>query len=206
METNKNVRKLIVSEWMTLDGVFDVSTMKEWFEPFDSTDRQNYIRENVMTSGAFLIGRVTYEMFASYWPNQKNDEMGIADRLNNAPKYVVSSTLMNAEWNNSTIIGKNVVEEITKLKQQPGQDIMVFGSASLVRSLMKTDLIDEYRFLVHPIVMGSGKRFFKEEMVTTKLRLAKTKTLNLGVMVDCYQPLRVEQNLAQVQAARGGRQ
>jgi dihydrofolate reductase len=206
METQNNARRLIVSEWTTLDGVFDAATMKEWFEPFDSTDRQNYIRENVMTSGAFLVGRVTYEMFASYWPNQKHDEMGIADRLNSAPKYVVSSTLMNAEWNNSTIIDKNVVEEIAKLKQQPGQDIMLFGSALLVQSLMKTDLIDEYRFLVHPIVMGSGKRFFRDEMVMTKMRLTKTKTLNLGVIVDCYQPMRMEQNMPQSQAARGGRQ
>ena len=202
MEMKNNARKLIVSEWTTLDGVFDASTMKEWFDPFDSTDRQNYIRENVMTSGAFLVGRVTYEMFASYWPNQKHDEMGIADRLNSAPKYVVSSTLMNAEWNNSTIIEKNVVEEIAKLKQQPGQDIMLFGSALLVQSLMKSDLIDEYRFLVHPIVMGSGKRFFRDEMVMTKMKLTKTKTLNQGVMVDYYQPLRVEQNTVLAQVAR----
>ena len=111
METQKNMRKLVVSEWMTLDGVFDADTMKEWFEPYDSEDRQNYIKENVLTSDAFLVGRVTYEMLASYWPNQKNNEMGIADRLNKAPKYVVSSTLKKAEWNNSTIINEDVGEK-----------------------------------------------------------------------------------------------
>jgi dihydrofolate reductase len=188
METQNNIRKLVVSEWMTLDGVIDADTMKEWFEPYDSEDRRNYIKENVLTSDAFLVGRVTYEMLASYWPNQKNNEMGIADRLNNAPKYVVSSTLKNAEWNNSKIINDNVVEEIAKLKQQPGQDILMFGSATLVQSLMEADLIDEYRLLVHPIIMGSGKGFFRDKMASTKLKLVKTKTLDLGVILDCYQP------------------
>jgi dihydrofolate reductase len=187
MATQNNLRKLIVSEWMTLDGVFDADSMKEWFEPYESQDRQEYIKENVLTSDAFLVGRVTYEMLASYWPNQKNNFAGIADRLNSAPKYVVSSPLKKAEWNNSTIIKENLVEEITKLKQQPGQDILIFGSASLVQSLMEADLVDEYRFLVHPIIMGSGKRFFRDEMVATKLKLVKTKTLNSGVILDCYQ-------------------
>ena len=187
MGTQNNLRKLVVSEWVTLDGVFDADSMKEWFEPYESQDRQEYIKENVLTSDAFLVGRVTYEMLAAYWPNQKNNEMGVADRLNSAPKYVVSSTLKKAEWNNSTIINEDVVEEITKLKQQPGQDILVFGSAQLVQSLMEADLVDEYRFLIHPIIMGSGKRFFRDEMVATKLKLVKTKTLNSGVILDCYQ-------------------
>jgi len=187
MATQNNLRKLIVSEWVTLDGVFDADSMKEWFEPYDSSGRPEYIKENVLTSDAFLVGRVTYEMLASYWPNQKNNFAGIADRLNSAPKYVVSSTLKKAEWNNSTIIEDNVVEEITKLKQQPGQDILIFGSATLVQSLMEAGLVDEYRFLVHPIIMGSGKRFFRDEMVATKLKLVKTKTLNSGVILDCYQ-------------------
>ena len=191
METQKNMRKLVVSEWMTLDGVFDADTMKEWFEPYDSEDRQNYIKENVLTSDAFLVGRVTYEMLASYWPNQKNNEMGIADRLNNAPKYVVSSTLKKAEWNNSTIINEDVVEEVTKLKQQPGQDILMFGSATLVQSLMEADLIDEYRFLVQPIVMGSGKRFFNDGN-TAPLKLVEAKPFSLGVVLLRYQPAKKE--------------
>jgi dihydrofolate reductase len=188
MATQNNLRKLVVSEWVTLDGVFDADSMKEWFEPYESPDRQEYIKENVLTSDAFLVGRVTYEMLASYWPNQKNNEMEVADRLNSAPKYVVSSTLKKAEWNNSTIISEDVLEEITKLKQQPGQNILVFGSATLVQSLMEADLIDEYRFLVHPIIMGSGKRFFRDEMVATKLRLVKTKEFDSGVTLDCFQP------------------
>jgi dihydrofolate reductase len=189
MGTQNKLRKLVVSEWVTLDGVFDADSMKEWFEPYDSSGRQEYIKENVLTSDAFLVGRVTYEMLAAYWPNQKNNEMGVADRLNSAPKYVVSSTLKKAEWNNSTIINEDVVEEITKLKQQSGQDILVFGSATLVQSLMEADLVDEYRFLVQPIIMGSGKRFFSDEMAATKLKLVKTKTLDLGVTLDCYQSI-----------------
>lgn len=113
---------------------------------------------------------------------------GVAGKLNSAPKYVVSSTLKKAEWNNSTIIKENVVEEVTKLKQQPGQEIQIEGSASLVQSMIETDLIDEYRFLVHPAIIGSGKRFFKDGKIPKRLKLIKTKTLNLGVVLLCYEP------------------
>ena len=184
------MRKLVVSEWVTLDGVFDSETMEQWFIPYHSDDRGEYIKEGILASDALLLGRVTYEMLAAYWPTLRNNEMGIADRLNSAPKYVVSSTLEKAKWNNSTIIQENAVEEITKLKQQPGQDILIFGSATLVPSLMKADLIDEYRLFVHPIIMGSGKRLFKDGMVTTRLKLVKTKTFSLGVILFCYQPAR----------------
>jgi dihydrofolate reductase len=175
---------------MTLDGVFDADTMGQWFRPYDSDDRQEWIKEGILASDAFLFGRITYEMLAGYWPavtDRDNKEIEIADRLNGAPKYVVSSTLKTGKWNNSTIIRKNVVEELGKLKQQPGQDILVFGSATLVQSLMEADLIDEYRLLVHPIVMGKGKRPFKDGSPTTKLELVKTRTFSLGVTGLCYQ-------------------
>ena len=159
------MRKLVVSEWVSLDGVFDADTMKQWFHPYDSKDRQERITKLVSASDAFLFVRVTYEMLAGYWPKVKNNDKGdleIANRLNSAPKYVVSSTLKEAEWSNSAIIKANAVKEITNLKQQSGRDIPVFGSATLVESLMNADLIDEYRLLVHPIVMGSGKRAFND--------------------------------------------
>ena len=108
--------------------------------------------------------------------------------MNGAPKYVVSSTLKTGKWSNSTIIKNNVVEELGKLKQQPGRDILIFGSATLVQSLMAADLIDEYRFLVHPIVMGSGKRPFKDGIPTTKLKLVETKMSSLGVTLLSYHP------------------
>jgi dihydrofolate reductase len=185
------MRKLVVSEWMTLDGVFEADTMEQWFRPYDSDDRQEWIKQAILASDAFLFGRITYEMLAGYWPtvtDRDSKEIAIADRLNGAPKYVVSSTLKTGKWNNSTIIKKNVVEELATLKQQPGQDILIFGSATLVQSLMAADLIDEYRFLVHPIVMGSGKRPFKDGMPTTKLKLVETKTSSLGVTLLSYHP------------------
>jgi dihydrofolate reductase len=187
------MRKLVVSEWVTLDGVFDANTMGQWFRPYDSDDRQEWIKEGILASDAFFLGRITYEMLASYWPTVKdrdNKEIEIADRLNGAPKYVVSSTLKTGSWNNSTIIKSNVVGELAKLKQQAGQDILVFGSATLVQSLMEADLVDEYRLLVHPIIMGTGKRPFKDGSATTKLKLVKTRTFSLGVTGLCYQPVR----------------
>jgi dihydrofolate reductase len=185
--SQENMRKIIVSEWVTADGVFDADSMDVWFNPYHSDERAAYIKETIHGSDALLLGGVTYEMLASYWPHQKNDDMGPASKLNSMPKYIVSSKPLKAEWNNSTIIKENVVEAITKLKREPGQDFLITGSATLVQSLMETDLIDEYHFLVHPIIMGSGKRFFKG-MHTTKLKLVKTKTFSLGVILLCYQP------------------
>ena len=186
---NQNhTRKLVVSEWVTLDGVFDAETMAQWFTPYDSDDRRAYITASILGCDALLLGRTTYEMLAPHWSALKNNEEGLADKLNSVSKYVVSSTLKEAEWNNSTIINQKVIEEIARLKQQPGKEIQIEGSATLVQSLMEADLIDEYRFLVHPIIMVSGKRFFKDGMNTTKLKLVKTKTLDLGVVLSCYQP------------------
>lgn len=184
------MRRLVVSEWITLDGIFDADAMDQWFTPYHSDARGECIQEGIMASDALLLGRVSYEMLAAYWPNLKNNEFGIAGRLNSMPKYIVSSTLKNAEWSPSTIIKENVVDEVARLKQQPGQNILVTGSATLVQSLMKADLVDEYRFLVHPIIMGSGKRFFKEGMDMTKLEVIESKQLGMGVNFLRYQPAR----------------
>ena len=156
------MRKLIASEWMSLDGVYDADTMEQWFTPYMSLDKQAYIQANVQDSDDVLVGRVTYEMLAGYWPNQKNNEAGIADKLNAMPKHVVSKTLKKADWTNTTIIQGNVTDAVTRLKAKPGRDIIMFGSAALVKSLMKAGLVDEYRFLVHPIMAGKGKRFFQD--------------------------------------------
>lgn len=180
--------KLIVSAWMTLDGVFDAEKMPQWFNPYDSPSRQDYIRDGILAADALLLGRTTYEMLAPYWSTLKNNEMGVADKLNSVPKYVVSSKLEKADWNNSTIIRENIVAEISRLKEKPGGEIQIEGSATLVRSLMDAGLIDEYRFLVHPVIMGSGKRFFKEGMRNPVLKLMKTQTLGKDVMLLCYQP------------------
>ena len=186
------MRKIIVSEWVTLDGVFDADTMDQWWIPYDSVERQEYIKEGILGCDVMLYGRTTYEMLAPYWSAQKNDENGPASKLNSVRKYVVSSTLKKAAWNNSTIIKGNIMEEVARLKQHSGGDILILGSATLVQSLMEIDLIDEYRFLVQPIIMGSGKRFFKDGMGMTRLKLIDSKTLSLGVIVLTYQPDRKE--------------
>ncbi len=181
------MRKIVVKEWMTLDGVFDAETMDHWWNPFDSAERQQSILEGYSRGDVYLLGRTTYEMLWPFWSTQTNDD-GPGPILNRMKKYVVSTTLKTAPWKETTIITGNVVEEITKLKHQPGKDIIIDGSASLVQSLMGTDLIDEYRFLVQPILMGRGRRFFTDGMPPTKLRLVESKTLSLGVLALTYQP------------------
>ncbi|MBO9732720.1 MAG: dihydrofolate reductase family protein [Chitinophaga sp.] len=180
------MRKIIVSAWVTLDGVFDADTMGQWFAPYDSEDRRTYIRDGILDSGAFLFGRKTYEMLAPYWSSLKNNEMGVADQLNNSPKYVVSATLQQADWNNTTIISGDIATSLTQLKQAPGKDIQVEGSAALIQSLSGLQLIDEYRFLVHPVIMGSGKRFFGEGFQVPGLVLTKSQTLEHGVVALYY--------------------
>ena len=181
-------RRLVASEWISLDGVFDAENMETWFNPFESPERGAYIKQNVDTSDGFVLGRVTYEMLASYWPKMVNNEMGIADRMNRLPKYVVSSTLKVGEWRPATILRDNVVEELRRLKDEAGQDLLIFGSATLVRSLAAARLIDEYRFLVHPIIACTGKKFFPEAGRTEKLQLVRTKTLPSGVVLLGYEP------------------
>ncbi|MFL5305982.1 MAG: dihydrofolate reductase family protein [Polyangia bacterium] len=182
------MRKLIVSEWMSLDGVFDAQAMGDWWGPYDSDERAAHIQGEIGSAGAFVLGRRTYEMLAPYWSAMQNNEMGVAANLNGAPKYVVSSTLETASWNNTTIIKRDVSKELEKLKQQAGGPLLVMGSAELVRSLSGDSLIDEYRFLVTPVVMGRGRRFFDDQTGTTKLTLTNSKTLKSGVLALSYTP------------------
>jgi dihydrofolate reductase len=181
------MRKLVVSEWVTVDGVFDADSMPQWFIPFQSDERATHIKKMIEACDALVLGRTTYEMLGPYWSTQKNEENGPAAKLNSVRKNVVSSTLKKAEWNNSTIIKDNVEKEIAALKEGSGGDILVLGSAALVRSLSRGDLVDEYRFLVHPIIMGSGKRFFTEGMTTKKMNVLESKTLAMGVVAQRYQ-------------------
>jgi dihydrofolate reductase len=183
------MRKIIVSEGVSLDGVFEAQTMGQWAQPFFSEERDAFIRKGILAADALLYGRKTYDLDAYYWPNLKNNEYGIADRMNSLPKYIVTSTPLQSQWNNSTTIKDNVVEEIARLKQQPGQNIFIKGSATLVEALMQAGLIDAYEFMVHPVIVGSGKRFFKDGMGLTKLRLVESKTLSLGVLALTYVPV-----------------
>ena len=182
------MRKIVVSESVAVDGVFDTETMGQWAAPYYSEERDEVVRELVLGSDALLLGRTTYDIQAWYWPNQKGDKYGIANHKNSMPKYVVTSRPLQAQWNNSTIIQDNFVEEIARLKQQPGKDILIEGSATLVPSLAQAGLIDEYKLLIHPAIMGSGKRFFREGIGLTKLKLIESKPLSLGVVALSYEP------------------
>lgn len=181
------MRKLVVSEWITLDGVFDADTMKDWFAPFDSVAKNAYIRESISAADALLVGSTTYDMLSGYWSNEKNDDNGPASKMNSMKKFVVSDRIKKAGWNNTTVITNDIVGKIRALKQESGNEIQIPGSASLVQSLMKEALIDEFRFLIHPVIIGSGRRFFKDGMNTSGMDLVKTKPLDKGVVLLCYQ-------------------
>jgi dihydrofolate reductase len=186
------MRKLWVKAWMTLDGVFDADTMDHWWPPADEAAedfarRIEYITEEYRSGDVYLLGRTTYEMLWPGWSTQTTGD-GPGPILNGMKKYVVSTTLQTAPWKDSTIIRANVVEEITKLKQQSGKDMIIDGSATLVHSLMGTDLIDEYRFLVVPYIIGRGRRFFPDGTPPTKLRLVESKVVSGGTLALIYQP------------------
>jgi dihydrofolate reductase len=138
-------------------------------------------------SDTMLLGRVTYQEFASYWPQQSSD-VPAADFMNNTPKVVVSTTLESAAWQNSTLIKTNIAEELTKLKQQPGKNIGITGSPTLVRSLLRDNLLDELQLLVHPLVVGHGKRLFPDSTEPIPLNLVDATTFSTGVLYLTYRP------------------
>lgn len=182
------MRKLWVKAWLTLDGVFDADTMGYWWQNTNNPERMAYIMEQYAQGDSYLMGRVTYEMLWPGWSTQTTGD-GPGPLLNQMHKYVVSTTLTEAPWQASTIIRENVVAAIANLKQQPGKDIIIDGSATLVQSLMGTDLIDEYRFLVEPFVMGRGRRFFPDGTPPTPLQLVESKTLGFGTLALVYRPV-----------------
>lgn len=175
------MRNLVVTEFVSLDGVMEnpAWTFKYW-----NDEIANFKGEESEASDALLLGRVTYQGFAAAWP-QSTDEG--APYFNGVRKYVVSTTLDKAEWNNSLIIKNNVVEEIAKLKQQDGKDIAVHGSATLVQTLIQHNLVDRYRLLVYPLILGKGKRLF-EEGTTAALNLVEARSLAGGVTALIYEP------------------
>ncbi len=161
-----------------------------WQMPYFDAEKGKIIGELIAAADALLLGRVTYQIFAAYWPNAPEDDpIGIGHKLNSIPKYVVSTTLDKVEWNNSTLIKKNVEEEVAKLKQQPGSGFLyVPGSGKLVQFLMKAGIVDEYVLMIHPLVLGSGKRLFENGVGPIKLKLVDSKTTGSGVVILTYQP------------------
>ena len=181
------MRKVIVSEWVSLDGIFDSSSMEQWFNPYHSDSRANYIQDTIQDCEIMLYGRVTYEMLYPYWSSFKENAMGVADKLNRGKKLVVSKTLTEAKWENSIIIKDNLVETMNALKNETGGHILVQGSGSLVRTLLSARLVDELKLLVNPHIAGTGDHLFSES-VTISLELKKMQQLDKGVVALSYKP------------------
>lgn len=176
--------RIVVSQFITLDGVIEAP--HEWSFPYWNDEIGKFKFEELFASDGLLLGRETYEGFAAAWPD-RTDEQGYADRINNMPKHVISTTLENATWNNSHITAANVVDEIARLRQGPGRDILVFGSGELVDTLIHNNLVDEYRLLVYPVFLGRGIRLFRDGN-EAKLKLVESKPFGTGVVLMRYEP------------------
>jgi len=178
--------KLIVSEFIALDGVIEAP--ETWHFPYISEDMAAHIEAAIKTTDIMLYGRVTYEIFAGFWPTDEAKGESIAEKLNSAPKYVVSTTLASAAWHNTTLIKTDVVETIARLKREMQGNIGLTGSATLVRTLAQAGLVDEFQLLVHPIIVGKGKRLFDGLPAPVPLALVGTKTFASGVVLLTYHP------------------
>ncbi len=181
------MRKVIASEFVSLDGVFEAPD--QWHFPYFDEEMGEEIGAAMGQANAMLMGRVIYEEWAAYWPQQDPEENPVAGRMNGVRKYVVSTTLKEPlGWDNSTLIKGNVAEEIAGLKRQTGGDISISGSGSLVRSFLQYGLIDELGLMIHPVVVGSGKRLFEEGGDQIALELVDSKTFSTGVVYLTYRP------------------
>ena len=176
------MRKVVVSEFVALDGVIENPM---WTMPYWSEEIAAFKQAELFGVDDLLLGRVTYEGFAQAWPG-RTDEQGYGDRMNGMPKHVVSSTLQAAEWNNTTIIRGNLAEEVGRLKEQPGQDILVFGSGVLVNGLLARGLVDRFTLLIYPLALGSGQRLFADGSAA-KLTLVESKAFGSGVVACVYE-------------------
>jgi dihydrofolate reductase len=193
-EKEKRVGRIVVTEFVSLDGVMEDPGGAEdfkhggWtFEIGRGVEGDKFKLDEALAADALLLGRVTYEGFAEAWPSREGD---FADKFNGMPKYVVSSSLEKADWNNSTLLKGDVAEEVSKLRQDVDGDIVVHGSAQLVQTLVEHDLVDELRLMVFPVVLGTGKRLFGETSDKKPLRLADSKVVGDGVAILVYQPAR----------------
>jgi dihydrofolate reductase len=193
------MRRIVVSEFLTLDGVMQApgDANEDRSGGFDQGGWQLAYFDDIFGStmmdafaatGGLLLGRRTYENFAAHWPRQPADDP-LAEMMNGLQKYVVSTTLAEPlAWQNSTLIKDDVAGEVTKLKQGSGKEIQVIGSGELVQALIRDDLVDAYRLMIHPLVLGTGKRLFREGTRPTNLRLVDTKPTTTGVLILTYEP------------------
>jgi dihydrofolate reductase len=189
--------RVVVSEFLTLDGVMqapgDSDEDKEgdfqhggWQMPYIDDAFGEAVTKGFEAAGGLLLGRTTYEIFAAYWPNQPADDP-FAAKLNEMPKHVASTTLGEPlKWNNSTVLKGDVAEAVAKLKEEPGKDLMVIGSGLLAQTLMRRGLVDEYQLMIHPIVLGGGKRLFGDVGVKIPLKVVDSTTSSTGVLIVTY--------------------
>lgn len=184
--------QLVVTQNITLDGVIEATG--GWFAPageetdVDNSDIETTLREHMEAQDALLLGRNTFESFRGYWPQQTDDTTSITDHLNKIQKYVMSSTMQEPEWENTTVLQGSLEDEVRALKAGPGKDIGITGSISVVRDLITAGLVDEYRLFVYPVVLGRGERLFADATEVPELRLLETKPFRSGVVLLSYRP------------------
>ncbi len=180
------MRRVIVSNVMSLDGFFEGPNKEfNWFVPDE--EFFEYARKMLRAVDTLLFGRVTYQHMAAYWPHAPADE--IADKMNNLPKVVFSETLQNAEWNHSRLVRGDAAKEVARVKKLSGGDLLILGSAALASSLLQARMIDEYRIIIDPILLGAGNPLFQTIKGKLKLKLLGTQTLGSGVVILSYGPV-----------------
>jgi dihydrofolate reductase len=183
-------RDLIVTENITIDSVIDATG--DWFVPAGAEDADDVAEMRTVeerlraTADALLVGRLTFEAFRGYWPRQTDDTTGVSEYLNRVDKYVVSSTLGEPDWENTTVLRGDLVEEVTALKDRPGGDIVATGSITLVHGLDRAGLVDEYRLFVYPVVIGQGRQLFEEPAARRRLDLVEAHAFSSGIVLLRY--------------------
>jgi dihydrofolate reductase len=194
------MRKVIVDEWMTLDGVVQAPGAADedttggfahggWHVRYFDDRSRDWVLDNLVGAGGFLLGRRTFETFAGYWPNAPEEEQVVARPLNTLPKYVASRTLTEPlAWQNSTVLGGDVAEAVAALKQEEGDDLHVMGSTQLVQTLIEHDLVNEFRVMIDPVVVGGGKRLFRDDGELRPLRLVESEVTTTGAILATYAP------------------
>jgi dihydrofolate reductase len=194
------MRKVIADEWMTLDGVIQAPGQQDedttggfqhggWHVGYFDDIAQRWVVDSVVKAGGFLLGRRTYEIFAAHWPTASEEEQVLAEPLNTKPKYVASRTLTEPlEWQNSRVLQGDVAEAVATLKQEDGEDLHVIGSSELVQTLFERDLVDEFRVMIDPVVVGGGKRLFRDDAGLRPLRLVDSQVTTTGVIIATYAP------------------
>jgi dihydrofolate reductase len=180
------MRQLVANLFVSLDGVMEAP--ETWHFPYFDEEMGAAVGSGMSSADAFLLGRRTYQEWADFWPSQSGNGNLVADAMNSMPKYVVSTTLNEVAWQNSTLLKGDLAQEVARLKQQPGREISISGSATLVRSLLREGLLDELRLMVHPIVLGSGRRLFEQGNGPIPLELIESQTFASGVLNLTYRP------------------